>query len=218
VRRWFITGTDTGIGKTRAACALIRYLAGRGQSVAALKPVASGCEPTAQGLRNEDAVAMMEAMNVELAYEQVNPFAYKPAIAPHIAAEEAGRPVDLEKIAGVANAIRADHLVIEGAGGWCVPLDDKTLFSDLVRALEAEVILVVGIKLGCINHALLSAGQILRDGHGLTGWIANHIDPGMSATAKNMETLSKLMPAPLLGEIARDSTKLCIKNEYFGDR
>jgi dethiobiotin synthetase len=201
MKRWFVTGTDTGIGKTRAACAIIRDLVAQGRKVAALKPVASGCERTFDGLRNEDALAMMAIMNVTLSYEEVNPFAYEPAIAPHIAAEEAGRPVDLEHIVAIANSIDADDLVIEGAGGWSVPLGDELMFADLVRAVDAEVILVVGMKLGCINHAVLTSGQIARDGCRLGGWIANAIDPHMPVYPKNLITLSKLLPVPMIGEI-----------------
>jgi dethiobiotin synthetase len=201
MKRWFVTGTDTGIGKTRAACAIIRDLVAQGRKVAALKPVASGCERTFDGLRNEDALAMMAIMNVTLSYEEVNPFAYEPAIAPHIAAEEAGRPVDLEHIVAIANSIDADDLVIEGAGGWSVPLGDELMFADLVRAVDAEVILVVGMKLGCINHAVLTSGQIARVGCRLGGWIANAIDPHMPVYPKNLITLSKLLPVPMIGEI-----------------
>ena len=126
--------------------------------------VASGSEQTAHGLRNEDALAMMEAMNVELSYQQVNPFVFEPAIAPHIAAQQAGVVVDLSVISAIADSVVADTLVIEGAGGWCVPLNENELMGDLVRVLKSEVILVVGMQLGCINHALLSARQIIRDG------------------------------------------------------
>ena len=208
MKRWFVTGTDTGVGKTRAACALIRHLAGSGQSVAAMKPVASGCVPTTEGLRNDDALALMDAMNVELDYTRVNPFAYEPAIAPHLAAQAAGRPIDVERIVVAADSITADHLVIEGAGGWCVPLNDRQLFPELVGQLKADVILVVGMKLGCINHALLSARQIQREGFNLVGWIANTVDPDMPFFAENLRTVAALMPAPLLAEIAWESTHL----------
>ena len=201
MKRWFITGTDTGIGKTYAACALIRYLVKHGHRVAAMKPVASGCEVTEDGLRNEDALAMMAEMNVELGYDQVNPYAFEPAIAPHIAAGRAGQQVDISAIASLADSMAADHLVIEGAGGWLVPLDDESSFPDMARALEAEVVLVVGMKLGCINHALLSARQILQESFILRGWVANVMDPGMPVYDENMATLSEMMPCPLLCEI-----------------
>ena len=164
MNRIFITGTDTEVGKTWVACALTRRLVSTGLKVAVMKPLASGCERTTQGLRNEDAMALMKASNVAMEYQQVNPYAYEPAIAPHIAAAEAGRLPDIGHIARIADGISADALLIEGAGGWCVPLDQDTLMPELVRALGAEVILVVGIKLGCINHSLLSARQIEADG------------------------------------------------------
>lgn len=202
MNRLFITGTDTEIGKTYVACELIRYLAGKGQSVAAMKPVASGSKPTRNGLRNEDALALIDAMNVDMTYQQVNPFVFEPAVAPHIAAQQAGVSVDLSEISKIADLIDADTLVIEGAGGWCVPLNENELMADLVRALDAEVVLVVGMKLGCINHALLSARQIVQDGAKLAGWIANGIEPDMPEYQNNLITLSKLMPAPLLSEIS----------------
>ena len=212
MKRLFITGTDTGIGKTYAACALIRHLAGEGHSVSAMKPVASGCESTPEGLRNEDALALMEAMNVELDYAQVNPYAFKAAIAPHIAADKAGQAIDLLAISAIAESIDSDFLVIEGVGGWCVPLNEDLLLVELVRVLRAEVILVVGMKLGCINHALLSANQIQSDGCELIGWIANGVDVNMPAYRKNIITLSKMMPVPLLTEIPWGGQALC-----FGD-
>lgn len=201
MRTCFITGTDTGVGKTRAACALIRHLAASGRRVAGFKPVASGCERTPSGLRNEDALAMMAVANVELPYATVNPVALEPAIAPHIAAAQAGQAIDPQRIAQVAAGIDADHLVVEGAGGWCVPLGPGLMFADLARLLTEQVILVVGLRLGCINHALLSARQIQRDGLRLAGWIANEIDPGMPVREENFEALLERLEAPLLARI-----------------
>lgn len=199
MKRWFITGTDTEIGKTYVAGAIIRQLAGQGQRVAGMKPVASGCERTVEGLRNEDALSLMAAANVDLPYEQVNPFAYEPAIAPHIAAEQTGRPIDIEKIKSLAGKIEADYLVVEGVDGWCVPLGQGRLLPELAQVVADEVILVVGMRLGCINHALLTAAQIERDGMPLKGWIANHVDPDMQVQAENLQTLRQLVPAPLMG-------------------
>ncbi|HEY5774561.1 MAG TPA: dethiobiotin synthase [Xanthomonadales bacterium] len=199
MKRWFITGTDTGIGKTWVASALIRYLVAEGFRVAGMKPVASGCENTASGLRNDDALSLIAASNVKLPYEVVNPFAFEPAIAPHIAAQEAGRAIDLQTISKLARGIEADHLVVEGVGGWCVPLGGDRLLSDLAKATADEVIIVVGMRLGCINHALLTAAQVLRDGLPLKGWIANKVDPDMQAQTENIDTLQMLMPCPLLG-------------------
>lgn len=201
MKRWFITGTDTEIGKTQVAAALIRHLVGQGYSVAGMKPVASGCESTGDGLRNEDALSLMAAANVAVPYEIVNPYAFEPAIAPHIAAEQAGQLIDVDRISAAAQTIEADYLVVEGVGGWCVPLGDGRLLAELARAMADEVILVVGMRLGCINHALLTAAQIERDGMPLKGWIANHVDPDMQAQSENLKTLQSLMPAHFLGEL-----------------
>jgi len=199
MKRLFITGTDTEIGKTLVASALIRHLVAADYRVAGLKPVASGCENTDEGLRNDDALSLIAAANVELPYETVNPFAYEPAIAPHIAAQQAGRLIDISTISQLAKTIEADYLVVEGVGGWCVPLGESLLLSELAKAMADEVIIVVGMRLGCINHALLTAAQVDRDGLPLKGWIANHVDPDMQAQSENLATLQTLMPCPLLG-------------------
>lgn len=213
MKRWFITGTDTEIGKTRVACAWTRMLVARGHRVAAMKPIASGCERTQDGLRSEDALALVAAMNVPLAYQQVNPYAYAPPIAPHIAAAQAGEVPDPARIAAIADAIEADHLVIEGVGGWCVPLSDNAMLADLVRPLRAEVILVVGMRLGCINHALLSAAQVERDDCTLAGWVANRLDPGMDEYENNLKTLEKHLTAPLLAELPWEGKVLEMRSE-----
>jgi len=199
MKRLFMTGTDTEIGKTLVASALIRHLVAADYRVAGLKPVASGCENTDEGLRNDDALSLIAAANVELPYETVNPFAYEPAIAPHIAAQQAGRLIDISTISQLAKTIEADYLVVEGVGGWCVPLGESLLLSELAKAMADEVIIVVGMRLGCINHALLTAAQVDRDGLPLKGWIANHVDPDMQAQSENLATLQTLMPCPLLG-------------------
>ena len=199
MKRWFITGTDTEIGKTYVASALIRYLVGQGYRVAAMKPVASGCEKTSDGLRNDDALSLMAAANVTVPYEVVNPYAFEPAIAPHIAADRAGQLIDIDKISALAQTIEADYLVIEGVGGWCVPLGGGCLLAELARATAEEVIIVVGMRLGCINHALLTAAQVERDGMPVKGWIANHVDPDMQAQSENIKTLQALMPVSMLG-------------------
>jgi len=204
VNRWFVTGTDTGVGKTHAAGGLIRHLVGRGQRVAGLKPVASGCAKTPLGLRNEDALALMAAANVALDYGTVNPYAFEPAIAPHLAAAAVGVEIDPDAIARIVNGIRADHIVIEGAGGWSVPLGRELMFADLARAVCRDVILVVGLRLGCINHALLSAEQIRREGFRLAGWVANTLDPAMPALAGNLETLKGKLTSPLLAVLPWD--------------
>ena len=199
MKRWFITGTDTEIGKTWVASALIRHLVAEGHRVAGMKPVASGCENTDAGLRNDDALSLIAASNVKLPYETVNPFAFEPAVAPHIAAREAGRLIDINRISELAKTIEADYLIVEGVGGWCVPLGENSMLAELAKATADEVIIVVGMRLGCINHGLLTAAQIERDGFKLKGWIANHVDPDMDVQAENIATLQALMPCPLLG-------------------
>ena len=203
MKRWLITGTDTEIGKTYVACEWIRLLVEQGASVAAMKPIASGCEQTPDGLRNDDALRLMQAANVSLGYERVNPYPFEPPIAPHIAAAHEGISIDAGKITAIVDKIGADHLVIEGVGGWCVPLGEDLTLAALARALGARVVLVVGMRLGCLNHALLSARQIVRDGCDLAGWIANHLDADMQEYENNLKTLKKRLGAPMLGEVGR---------------
>lgn len=197
----FVTGTDTGVGKTRIAAALCRALAGRGKRVAAMKPVASGSMHTAEGLRNEDAVALLAAMNVPARYSEVNPYAFEPAIAPHIAAEEAGIAIDFSVLdrAYERLSMQSDFLIVEGAGGWLAPLDAVHGFADLAVHWHTEVIMVVGLRLGCLNHALLTAESIERRGLALRGWVANSIDPGFDRLAENVASLRSRIQAPCMG-------------------
>lgn len=199
----FITGTDTEVGKTFAACGLLAGLSARGLRTAAMKPVASGCERTLDGLRNEDALALMAAASVVHPYEQVNPVALEPAIAPHLAAAEAGVAIDVVGLAAGARrlAADADMLVVEGAGGWRVPLTAEHGFSDLAAALGYPVVLVVAVRLGCINHALLTAEAVVRDGLPLAGWIANVTNPDEPRLEQQLETLGARLPAPCLGTL-----------------
>ncbi|MCP4698279.1 MAG: dethiobiotin synthase [Gammaproteobacteria bacterium] len=197
---WFVTGTDTGIGKTRCALAIIQALQNQGLTAAGMKPIASGSEQTAAGARNADAELLNRQSGLALPYATVNPYAFIPPIAPHIAAGMAGQTIEIGPIIKACNLLQAqaDQVVVEGAGGWRVPLNDTRTLSDLVRALDAQVILVVGLRLGCINHALLSAETILRDGCRLRGWIANEIDAEFDPQA-SIDTLSSRLKAPLLG-------------------
>ena len=206
MKRLFISGTDTEIGKTWVASALIRHLVVAGYRVAGMKPVASGCEVTDAGLRNDDALRLIAESNVKLPYELVKPFAYEPAIAPHIAAREVGQLIDIEKISELAKTIEADYLVVEGVGGWCVPLGETSMLAELAKATADEVIIVVGMRLGCINHALLTAAQVKTDGMLLKGWIANHVDPEMVVQSEKIATLQSLMPGPLLGVLPWDDS------------
>ncbi|MBW8076390.1 MULTISPECIES: dethiobiotin synthase [Metallibacterium] len=200
----FITGTDTGIGKTYASVALLHALRGAGLRAVGMKPVASGCMATAEGLRNEDALALQSASSGSPDYADVNPLAYAAAVSPHLAAAAEGRRVELAPVqaAYARLAARADVVVVEGVGGWLAPLSDTLVAGDLARVLGLPVILVVGLRLGCLNHALLSARAIAADGCTLLGWIGNRIDPAMLEPERNLDTLRTRLPAPCLGVIA----------------
>lgn len=204
VRACFVTGTDTGVGKTTVAAALLYQVREAGGRTVGLKPVASGCVETEQGLRNDDALALMAHTHPALSYEQINPVALQPAIAPHIAAEQAGRRIMVSRLEGICRAAlmsRPDFALVEGAGGWRVPLNAREQFSDLAVTLGLPVILVVGLRLGCINHALLTAGAIRADGLPLAGWVANQLEAEMPVREQNLRTLAEHIPAPCLGEI-----------------
>jgi len=197
----FVTGTDTGVGKTHASCVLLGALRARGLRAVGMKPVASGCRETPAGLRNEDAEALIAASAPMPAYVDCNPYAFAPPIAPHIAARARGIDVRLEPMLAAHARLSqdADRVVVEGVGGWMAPLSDMLMQADLVRALDVPVILVVGLRLGCLNHALLSARAIAADGASLIGWIANRIDPDMAEVDANLATLRARIGAPLLG-------------------
>jgi dethiobiotin synthetase len=202
---FFITGTDTGVGKTHVSVTLLQALADQGLSTAAMKPVASGCHATAQGLRNDDALQLQQAATVQLPYQQVNPYALPTAIAPHLAAQAAGIHIDLKILVEQFNtlAAQAEVIIVEGVGGWLVPLNDQHTTADLARYLGLPLILVVGIRLGCINHALLTVSALRQDKNNppLLGWVANLIDPDMSAIDANIATLQQHIKAPLLGTL-----------------
>lgn len=206
-RGCFVTGTDTGIGKTWASVALLTALNARGARAVGMKPVASGCEPDAHGrLVNDDALALQAASRPRPDYATCNPFALREAIAPHLAAQRSGVAIDIALIRAAYDALAADatHVVVEGAGGWHVPLSDTLMQSALPRALALPapalpVVLVVGVRLGCINHASLTARAILAEGFALAGWIANRIDPDMPCADENIATLRAMLDAPCLG-------------------
>ncbi|MBD8624149.1 dethiobiotin synthase [Pseudomonas sp. CFBP 13727] len=201
---YFIAGTDTDIGKTTIAAGLLHAAMLRGLSTLGAKPVASGCDVTPKGLRNSDALALMAQSSISLEYAQVNPVAFEPAIAPHIAAREAGVALTVGSLLAPMRHVlaqQADFTLIEGAGGWRVPLSDQANLSDLAIALKLPVILVVGVRLGAISHALLSAEAIARDGLQLAGWVANIIEPKTSRLEDNLATLAERMPAPCLGRV-----------------
>ncbi|WP_448678860.1 dethiobiotin synthase [Pseudomonas nicosulfuronedens] len=203
---YLVTGTDTEIGKTTIAAGLLHAARLAGLSTAAAKPVASGCERSPEGLRNSDALALLGECSVPLAYEQVNPFAFEPAIAPHLAAREQGVKLTVDILAGPVRSVLelgADFTLVEGAGGWRVPLAGEENLSDLAIALQLPVILVVGVRLGCINHAVLSAEAIQRDGLVLAGWVANIVDAQTSRLEENLATLAERLPAPCIGRVPR---------------
>ncbi len=205
-KKFFIAGTDTEIGKTTIACGLLEAGNQRGWRTLALKPVAAGAEQTHEGQRNDDAVALMQSASVALSYEQVNPVLLEPPIAPHIAARQAGKRLTVSQLAGYCRGslmTPSDLALVEGAGGWRVPLSGRETLAGLAVELKLPVILVVGMKLGCLNHALLTAEAIRRDGLPLAGWVANTVDPDMSCFDENVETLKQLLPGPCLGVVPR---------------
>jgi len=202
-KRFFVAGTDTGVGKTLITCALLHAAAARGVSTLGLKPVAAGCDETLEGLRNDDALALMVASTVKLDYAQVNPVALREAVAPHIAAQHENRTLQVARLAGLCRGAlsKAELVLIEGAGGWRVPLSGRETLAQLAVELRLPVILVVGIRLGCLNHALLTAEAIRSDRLPLAGWVANIIDPATACIDENIETLQRWLGAPLLAKV-----------------
>ena len=202
---WFIAGTDTEVGKTFSSCALLHVLKNRGIRALGMKPVAAGTD--ANG-KNDDVEALIAASTVSAPRELINPYLFAPAIAPHIAAQESGREIDIARILDAYAALSrlADSVIVEGVGGFCVPLGARTDSADLAQQLGLPVILVVGMRLGCINHALLTQQAIAARGLSLAGWIANRIDPAMARFDENLAALDARIEAPLLGVIPAHST------------
>ncbi len=203
-KKFFIAGTDTDVGKTLIASGLLQAANNKDLRTVAMKPIAAGCEQTEDGLRNEDALMLIDAMSAELPYSQVNPIAFEPPIAPHIAAMRENKQLSVSRLTGFCNGILmqpSDLVVIEGAGGWRVPLNPRETLANLAIELNLPVVLVVGMRLGCINHALLTVEAIERDGLKVAGWVANRVDPEMSCYEENLMTLKTLIHAPLLGEV-----------------
>jgi dethiobiotin synthetase len=200
----FIAGTDTGIGKTHTACALLHALREAGHDAVGMKPVASGCQSTPAGLRNEDALALQAAGPAHVPYAAINPVSLREPLSPHLAAMRDGVTVTLPPLTEAFERLREHHapVVVEGVGGWMVPLAPGLLAPALAQAWRLPVILVVGLRLGCLNHAMLSARAIVDDGCELVGWIGNAIDPQMAAREDNLATLREQLPAPCLGVLA----------------
>lgn len=199
---FFVTGTDTGVGKTYVTSALLRCARTAGIKACGYKPVASGSEMTADGLRNEDALALWAESAPGLRYAQINPLTYAPPIAPHVAAAQIGQPIDLALLDRAHAELLAQHdlVITEGAGGWRVPLVGDVGFDDWVSAHRWPVVLVVGVRLGCINHALLSVESIMRRTR-LAGWVANRLPEGADAWQDTLDTLRARIEAPLLGVV-----------------
>jgi dethiobiotin synthetase len=215
-KAYFIAGTDTGVGKTLVATAMLRLAEQNGLSTLGLKPVSAGCDFVDEQWMNDDARELMLTSTISPAYSNVNPVALRTAMAPHIAAQQENIDIQPAELASHCRAQlgNADFCVIEGAGGWQVPLNDTATMADLAIGIGSPVVLVVGMRLGCINHALLTADAIRHTGLPLAGWVANHIDPTMIAADENVASLQSRLGAPLLGRIpALSNTDLA--SEYL---
>ena len=208
-RGLFVTGTDTGIGKTTVCLGLMRALQSRGEIVAAMKPVASGCESTSSGLISDDARRLQARSSIVVSYDQVNPYAFEPPVAPHLAAAAGGVGIQIGVIERAFRrlAAGADWVIVEGVGGWLVPINERQTMGDVAHALGLPVIIVVGIRLGCINHALLTAGAIRASGLQLAGWIANRVDPDCRLPDQIITALGERLPAPLLADVPYQSDR-----------
>jgi len=202
-KKVFITGTDTDVGKTVVSCAVLKYANDLGFKTVGLKPISAGCELTHGGLRNEDALLLQQYASHHLDYDIINPIAYQEPIAPHIAAKKKGEFIDLTLVDAAFTKVPDDinFTVIEGAGGWHLPIDNSHYFSSWVAERELDVILVVGVKLGCLNHAILSAQAIQHSGANLIGWIANSLTVDIANYDDMIETLTVALPAPLMGKM-----------------
>lgn len=207
-KAFFITGTDTGVGKTRVACTLLQAFAAQGQRVVGMKPVAAGCDENGVF---EDVAMLRAASNIEAAIEHINPYRFAPAVAPHIAAGLTGLQISFAPIINAFQVLQhqADVVIVEGAGGIAVPLNEHQDMSDLALSLNIPVILVVGMRLGCLNHALLSAQAIRQKGLQLSGWIANYLTPDMAVAEDNERTLLQRLESPLLASFpyAKDNSE-----------
>jgi dethiobiotin synthetase len=200
----FVTGTDTEVGKTVVARLLVRSLVASGVRVAVMKPVAAGSVMTSAGLRNEDALGLIAESNVPLPYESVNPYCLAAPVSPHLAARDSGITIDLRVIQDRFRQVSAaaELTIVEGAGGWFAPLNEEQFIADLAAALQLPVLLVVGLRLGCLNHALLTVAAIRARGLTLAGWVANQIDPDFARMADNVSTLTRhigMAPMATLG-------------------
>ncbi|MDW6004312.1 dethiobiotin synthase [Vibrio mangrovi] len=199
----FIAGTDTDVGKTVASKAILQALAARDLKTIGYKPIAAGCEKTESGFRNSDALHLIKASTCQSDYTNINPYALELPTSPHIAAKYADVTIDFSVLSDklALHKANTDIVLIEGAGGWRVPVSDSACLSDWVKQERLPVVLVVGIQLGCLNHAMLTAESIRADGLEIVGWVANRINPGTEHYADIIETLERTLNAPKLGEI-----------------
>ena len=217
VHAYFIIGTDTNVGKTYVASALVKHFAALGLKTIGMKPVASGCELNEKSeLINEDVTALISASNVSATLDLINPYRFAPAIAPHIAAQQVDVQIDLEVIQQAYTQLvcLADVLIVEGAGGFCVPLNKTQTLADLAVLLNVPMILVVGMRLGCINHALLTVEAIQARGLKLAGWIANEIEPNFTMFDENLSSLQQRIAAPCLSVVRWQSELNMTANNF----
>ncbi|WEJ86252.1 dethiobiotin synthase [Kluyvera intermedia] len=203
IERYYVTGTDTEVGKTVASTALLQAARLQGRRTAGYKPVASGSEMTTDGLRNSDALALQHNSVVPLSYDEVNPYTFAEPTSPHIVSADEQRPIEASVLSSGLRALeaQADWVLVEGAGGWFTPLSPTLTLADWVKMEQLPVILVVGVKLGCINHAVLTAQAVQQAGLKLAGWIANDVTPPGRRHAEYLSTLQRMIPAPMMGEI-----------------
>ncbi len=208
LKGFFITGTDTDAGKTEVAAGIIHKIASMQYQVAGMKPIASGCDTTDVGLRNSDALQLIKAANTDISYDLINPYTFKDPIAPHIAAEQNGVEIEMEVILECYEQItkKIDVVVVEGVGGWTVPISKICRMDDLAQALDLPVVIVVGIRLGCINHALLTYEAVKASGLQVAGWVANYVSPKDLCLEEQKQSITDRISAPLLGEIPFNAT------------
>jgi dethiobiotin synthetase len=208
-RSLFVIGTDTGVGKTRIACMLLRAFAARDERVIGMKPVAAGLEPGVSAPRNADVELLMAASNVDAPLHLVNPYCFADPVAPHLAAAAEQVEISLERMLDAFTALNrlADRVVVEGAGGFLVPLGPEHDMGELARRLTIPLVLVVGMRLGCLNHALLTAESVAARGLRLAGWVANCIDPQMDLLESNIDALQQRLPAPLICIVPNDTAR-----------
>jgi dethiobiotin synthetase len=219
----FITGTDTAVGKTYVTQRILQQLSSQSISCIAMKPVASGAIKTTEGLRNNDALKLQQAANVNVPYELINPYCFEPAIAPHLAAQQSGVVIEPSIILDAYHELssRADVVIVEGVGGWQVPLNTQSnkvySISTLAEQLQLPVVLVVGLRLGCLNHAQLSAYSIYNSQCSLVGWIANTVEKDLLHSKEQVQFLQDQISSPLLGHLSWSNNKIGSQNNFIYD-